>query len=236
MNCENLREILAEDPARHNEEFDRHAVSCAACRAYRKRLLRAEELIQRALRFDVNATRDTSAGAGYVPLKRTNWVTLTSGIAAGLLAAVTFWALLGGDPELTYEELAAEVAGHWYNEPESWVESDLPVSRAVLTNVLDGTAEINLAELTNVSYAETCLVAGELIPHLVIQGEQGPYMVLLMPGRMLESPVPLRLPDEGLSGHILPAGPGSIAVLGSGQVTELEQVEASVVSAVNWTI
>ena len=86
-----------------------------------------------------------------------------------------------------------------------------------------------------VSFAKACLVGGERIPHLVIQGEQGPYMVLLLPGRRLDSAIPLALPSESLVGHILPAGGGSIAVLGV-ESAELEQIETTVASAINWTI
>ena len=236
MNCETLRERLNEDPVRDDEEFDRHAENCAGCQAYRSRLLRAEALIQKALRFDVKSIGAASAGARPLRAARSSWIMVTSSVAAGFLIALIFWALPNTDADLTPEALAAEVASHWFNEPESWVESSNEVAGTLLATVLNGAAEIDLAQLQTVSYAETCLVAGEWIPHLVIQGEQGPYMVLLMPGRMLESTVPLRLPSEGLSGHIVPAGTGSIAILGGGLASELGQMEETVVSAVDWTI
>ena len=236
MNCETLRERLTQDPARPDEEFDRHAESCAACRAYRERLMRAEALIQDALRFDVSAVGKAAADAPRASGSRSAWVTWASGLAAGLLVGVTFWAFLGGGANLTPEALASEVVNHWYHEPESWVATSSPVSLALLTDVLDGEVALDLAALQTVSYAETCWVAGEWIPHLVVQGAAGPYMVLLMPGRMLQSPVPLELPAEGLSGTIIPAGQGSIAVLGGGSSSEVESMEDSLVSAVDWTI
>ncbi len=61
-------------------------------------------------------------------------------------------------------------------------------------------------------------------------------MVLLMPGRVLQSPVPLALPEEGLSGSIVPAGGGSIAVLGAGQSSEIDRLENTLAAAVDWTI
>jgi hypothetical protein len=236
MSCELLRERFSQDPTRAAEEFDRHAEGCSACQAYRSRLLRAESLIQKALRFDVTATANRSADDVQTGADRSSWIMLATGIAAGVLIAVMFWSTQGTDLELNAEQLAAAVADHWYNEPESWNRSDSQVAGTLLETVLDGAAEINLAQLRTVSYAESCLVAGEWIPHLVVQGEQGPYMVLLMPGRVLESAIPLQLPSEGLSGHIVPAGAGSIAVLGGGLPAELEQVEATLVSAVDWTI
>lgn len=236
MNCEALRERLAEDPSRLDEAFDRHAVTCAACEAYRQRLLRAETLIHQALRFDLGAVSRLSSARRMGPRGRSSWMTLAAGFAAGLLVTVTFWGLFGGGAYLTPEQLAVEVTEHWYHEPDSWFVSQDAVAGATLARVLDGEAEIAPSVLQTVSYAETCWVAGEWIAHLVVQGNQGPYMVLLMPRRRLEGPIPLELGDEGLIGHIVPAGSGSIAVLGGGETSAVEAVEASLVAAIDWTI
>jgi hypothetical protein len=237
MNCELLRQRLASDPARADDEFDRHARSCAACAAFRQRLERSEALIQKALRFDVAAARREAVAAGEAKRARSSWPVLASGIAAGLAIGLVVWSVFSGPASLTPEALAAEVARHWYHEPESWIVSNVEVSDAVLARVLDGRVELDLSALTAaISYAESCRVGGQQVPHLVVQGEQGPYMVLLMPGRMLESPVPVELADEGLRGHVVPAGGGAIAVLGGGDADNVEEVEAMVLSAVNWSI
>ncbi len=236
MNCETLRERLAQDPARVDEEYDRHAESCAACQAYRQRLLRAEALIQDALRFDVNSIGRADEDGPAASVARAGWVNWASGLAAGLLVGVTLWGFLSGGSNLSPEELASAVVDHWYHEPDSWLETSSVVSAALLAEVLAGEAELDQAALQTVSYAETCWVAGEWIPHLVVQGETGPYMVLLMPGRVLQSPVPLSLPEEGLSGSIMPAGGGSIAVLGAGQSSEIDRLENTLAAAVDWTI
>jgi hypothetical protein len=165
-----------------------------------------------------------------------DWIRSIAGAAAVLVVALTYWLLVGSNANLTPEEFAAEITKHWYHEPESWVVTASQVENSILADVLDDSAEVDLAQLRGVSYANLCRVAGKRIPHLVIQGEQGPYMVLLMPGRSLDSPIPLTLPDEGLSGHIVPVGTGSIAVLGTGVAADVERMEASIVSAVNWTI
>jgi hypothetical protein len=43
----------------------------------------------------------------------------------------------------------------------------------------------------------------------------------------------VRFDEQGFSGSIVPAGPGSIAVIG-GAGTDLEQVTAEVLAAVTW--
>jgi hypothetical protein len=235
MDCEKLRERLAADPARVDQEFDRHAESCSPCRAFRERLMRAEALIQSAVRFDVAAAAGRVESARVERATRSNWVTFIAGVAASALVAVTLWAFFADGRFYSNEALAVEVAEHWYHEPDAWVTSNVDVGRADLIDVLAGKAEIDLGLLSTVSYAESCRVAGEWVPHLIVQGSQGPYMVLLMPGRRLESPIPLELPAEGLSGQIFPVGDGSIAVLG-GDSAETDEIQRAVRSAVEWTI
>ena len=234
MDCEGIRERIGHDPAKQDAEIDRHVAECAPCLAYRQRLRSNEQLIQKALRFDIDAARKrapTNVQGARAPVRRS----FLAGIAAGLLGAITLWALVGNRPDLSTEQFAIQVAEHWYDEPGSWADTDVRVSNAVLTTALDGKAEIDLSQLGTVSYARSCLVAGQWVPHLVVQGQQGPFMVLLLPGYEIQDPLPLALPDEGLGGHVVPAGAGSVAVLG-GDSDEAERVEAAVVSALDWTI
>ena len=183
MNCETFRERLGADPAIADADCERHAESCAACAAYRDRLLAGEALIQQALRFDPGAVRRTSPAYGR---GQTSWVTFVSGLAAGVVVALSAWALLAGRVGFTPEALAVEVANHWYHEPEVWVTTDARVADAVLTEVLNGEVVLDAATRSAISHAESCWVGGEWIPHLVIQSEQGPVMVLLIFLRGLE--------------------------------------------------
>lgn len=234
MNCETLREALAAEPGRRDDEFERHVADCAPCRRFRQRLLRAESLIGRALRFDVRAL-DRRPEAAALPAPMSRRMAGISVAAAGILGALTLWGLARGGVELSDEQLAREAVLHWYREPESWVRSDRPVAADALSEVLGGTADIDRSRLAAISFAKSCRIGRAHVPHLVVQGTEGPYMVLLFAGRRLSQAMPLELPAEGLRGDIMPAGPGSIAVLGAAS-DELEQVEAAVRAAVDWTI
>jgi hypothetical protein len=66
---------------------------------------------------------------------------------------------------------------------------------------------------TEVRYAGICDIRRRPGAHLVFQGERGPVTVLLMP----EETVPRRLAiqGDGLEGAVLPAGSGSIAIVGN---------------------
>jgi len=247
MNCETLRERLTQDPTDVSVEFGRHAETCVACAAYARRVHAAEALIGKALRFDLAGLRRQSA-AGVVHAADSGsadrkpaavtaraWVPAIAAAAGSVIGALAVWFLLAPSPEIGADLLAREVVEHWYQEPESWVRSDAEVSASVLDSVLDGKALIDLTSIGTVSYARSCFVAGQWVPHLVVQGEAGPFMVLLMPEQSLESPVQLTLSEQGLNGRALPVNGGSIAVLGADAI-ETAEVEQAVVSAVEWTI
>ncbi len=71
--------------------------------------------------------------------------------------------------------------------------------------------------------------------HLVVQSDGGPLTVLLIPEQTVEGIVPLELAEQGLDGSILPAGRGSIAVLGEDDVVDA-QTARQVADTVNITI
>ena len=92
-----------------------------------------------------------------------------------------------------------------------------------------------MSRLGLLSYAQSCLVRGEWIPHLVVQGERGPIMLLLLPHERVTEPVPLELPEEGFSGVIVPLGEGSVAVMGE-EGEPLELIRERLAAAVEWSI
>lgn len=247
MDCETLRRQLNEDPGAAREAFTRHAETCAACSAYGRRADAAEKLIREALAFDVEgvraATTARSSEGGDIgggPARSLaghgrKWVPAFAAAAGTLIGALAVWFVLAPAPRTGAEQLAVEVVEHWFEEPGSWSSSGSVVAAGALDSVLDGKARIDLGAIGPVSYARSCFVAGQWVPHLVVQGESGPFMVLLMPEQTLETPVRLTLDEEGLAGHALPVGSGSIAVLGA-DADEAVIVEQAVADAVEWTI
>jgi len=212
-----------------------HIAQCDACAAFAARLRRAEGLIQDGLRFDVNtmkaARKQARSSSSYGSGARVAW----GAMAAALVGAFALWLTLGGGSPSSVESLAVEAVQHWYNEPNSWLDTDVAATNVALETALDGKAKLDLSSLGTVTYARSCRVGGEWIPHLVVQGERGPIMVLLMPGRAVDDSLSLSLPEEGLGGHLLPHGAGSVVVMGEpGEL--LESIEQQVVKAVSWTI
>jgi hypothetical protein len=79
------------------------------------------------------------------------------------------------------------------------------------------------------------LVAGQWVPHLVVQGTEGPVMILLLPPRAIPDTMPLSLPEQRIDGRLLPHGEGSIAVMGR-DGEPLEDIGQRALAAVEWTI
>ena len=83
-----------------------------------------------------------------------------------------------------------------------------------------------------ITYAQTCVINGKKVPHLVIQGKNGPVTVLLMPDETVETAVEIE--GESINGVILPVGNGSIAIIGE-EEESLDLIQESVMHSVTWS-
>lgn len=223
---------MSQDPSVQDEGLRRHARECAVCAAFASRLTGAEQRIGAALRFDVDALRQRSVrGAERAGASGTaRW----AGLAAGVVALIAVWTAIRTVPDISANELALEVAEHSRFEPNSWAAT-VPVTNAALEVALAGKAEIDLDRIGTVTFARSCWVGGEWIAHLVVQGADGPVMVLLLPERVFETAVPLSVRETGLQGTLMPSAGGSIAILGD-DPNGVDEVRESIGGAVRWTI
>ena len=235
MNCEEYREAIAADPS-----FDGgagHVTECAACQAYRNEMLALNATIARALVLDapdlVMPELPDIETDKVVPLARRRrvtpplWLAMAATVAMAAFLGVRF---IGGGVE--YESLAEEVLAHLDHEPYALRVSDEPVSDRRLSSVVAS----DVAQMDHsgglITYAQTCVINGRRVPHLVIQGERGPVTILLMPDEMISAAMPLR--DEVFEGAILPVGNGSIAIIGEHD-EDLAKIEEAVVNSVMWS-
>jgi hypothetical protein len=234
MDCTTFRERIGADPAECDEGAAAHERQCPACAAYARRVRAAESLIAQALRFDVGAPRQAESGPASAQRRR-DWATASVAVAAASIAAMAVWLGVSITPSDDPAVLAAEVLDHWRHEPYSWVRSDTPVDENVLAAVLANHASVDRVGMSVISYARSCLINGHWVPHLVVQGETGPVMVLLLSRESLAEAMPLDLAAEGLRGLILPLGEGSVAILGD-DGEDLQSVQEDIAGAVEWTI
>ena len=103
----------------------------------------------------------------------------------------------------------------------SMVQTDLRVSSEQVSQVLSPVGALMDVAPGPISYAKSCVVNGELVPQLVVQTENGPVTILVMPNVMVDGPKSIM--RGGYEGVILPAGEGgSVAIIGR----DKESVEA----------
>jgi len=220
MNCEQARLHIGADPAATSPALEEHLRSCAACARFREEMRVLDTEIRRALDQPpaVAARRQRPSK----PVWR-EWA-----LAAGVLLAIT--ALLGVWLLRPSDTLAREVVAHVQAEPDSWLATQ-QVSSSEIAAALRG-AGIEL-ELTSdrITYAQSCWFRGHYVPHLVVQTAYGPATVMIL--RHEHVPGRRSFHESGMTGVIMPAGAGSIAVLARG-AGDLDAVAGQMQHDVRW--
>jgi hypothetical protein len=211
MICEDARLRIGADPEAPPPELDEHLRGCAGCGAFHEEMLRLNADIRRALAQppEIRLARERRAAP---PVWR-QWA-LAAGVVLATLAAGGVWLLRPTDT------LARDVVAHVQAEPASWLSTH-NVSGGSIEHALAGSGVgLDLAS-DRIVYAQSCWFRGHYVPHLVVQTTQGPATVLILRHEQVRAREAFH--EAGMSGVIVPAGQGSIAVLarGSGSVDEL---------------
>ncbi|MCH7636397.1 MAG: DUF3379 family protein [Proteobacteria bacterium] len=234
MNCEEYKQTIAEDP-----NFDGgagHVSECTECRTYRDEMRALDVKIGRALALEVPdlVLPDLPDLENVVSLSNRRRLSTPTwfAMAATVLLAVFFSVRFAGDDSVDYDSLADEVLAHVSHEPSALRVTDVAVSDARLLEAVPA----NIAELDEsaglITFAESCLINGHNVPHLVIQGQRGPITIILMPDEKIPSAIALN--DGSQHGVILPVGDGSIAIV-AGLDEPLDEVQKQVLQSVVWS-
>lgn len=232
MNCLEFRRRCGAEPSCAAVDREEHLRECGACAAYAAELRALDGLILEALRIDARDTGRELQAAPPAPRavgrlrSRSGWLGLAASLVLGLALASGIWLFT---PRVT---LAGEVVEHVMHEPGSLAMSAVAVDDAVLRKVLN-IADATLGrEAGLVTYATACPFRGHTVPHLVVQAERGPVTVLVLRNEKVSAPMPID--EEGFHGTIVPAGEGSIAILGREPV-DADRVRARVLEALAWS-
>ena len=237
MNCKDYKEAIAADPS---QQFDgaSHASVCESCATYRNEMLALDQKIAAALKIAVPDLKmpelpqlgEEDAKVVNLPFGRGRPRTMTwIGLAASVLLATVLGVRLFS-PDVVYPSLASEIIAHLDHEPRSRQVTDEAISERKLARVVEkDVAEMDAGLIT---YAASCVINGNTIPHLVIQGERGPITLLLLPDEMIDSAVSLE--GIGITGVILPIGNGSVAIIGE-RDEPLDELKKRLVSSVKWS-
>lgn len=249
MDCEEYREAITADPAEGFDGGRAHVGECPSCSAFRAEVRAMDERIGRALAIDVPempeldlpelrpAGDETSRVVAAVRFRRPRlsgmpaWIGLAAGVAIILVLAAR-----GLSPDGAYPPLSEQVLAHMDHEQSSRQVTSVAVSDRTLDDVLDAKVSDLDTGAGIVSYAMSCVINGNTVPHLVVQGRSGPVTLILMPEETIESSITLE--GENVHGVILPVGSGSVAIIGQReeQLNEVREIGERVVDSVQWSI
>jgi hypothetical protein len=229
MECLEFRRQAGADPQHLAPEARDHAATCLRCTGHLAALLALDERILAALQVPVEVPGAAAAPgrgrAAIAILDRRRWMALAASIIGGVLVGTLLWV---GGPR---NSLAQDLIEHLDHEPEALVATNRPEEDTVLGKVLERGGIRLRPDTVLVSYASSCLFRGDTVPHLVVQTTDGPVTVMMLRNEKPASPV--RFDEQGYSGRIVPAGPGSIAVIGA-DGADLKEITARVLAAVEW--
>lgn len=241
MNCEDYRELLAADPTASVDGGTEHVAACASCAAFTAEMRAFNDKISAALAISVpdleipelpeiedDNVVDLPFG-GKKSISAPFWI----GIAATVVLAAFVGIRMINTSQLNSLPLADQVLAHLDHEPQSLRVTDVAVSDEQFAKVVNPKIGTMDRSVGLVSYAQSCVINGKTIPHLVIQGQKGPITLLLMPEEMVDGAT--TLDGKGVNGVILPVGNGSIAIIGE-RDEPLTEVEQKIINSVEWSI
>jgi len=196
--CEQSRLQIGADPAGSSAELEEHLRGCAACRQFREETRTLDGRIRRALERPPQLAAAPRLSASWRP-----WA-LAASVLLAMLAVVSLWLLRPSDT------LAREVVAHVREEPESWLAAQHVDAQAIAAALRGAGVSLDLTS-DRITYAQSCWFRGHYVPHLVVQTAQGPATVLILRNQRVSSRRTFH--ESGMSGVIVPASQGSIAVL-----------------------
>jgi len=221
VNCEAARLAIGADPKGSTAELAAHLESCAACAQFRAEMLALEGNIERALQRppEGRARRRPAPARAWRPLA------LAASVLIATVAVLGVWVLRPPDT------LAHELVAHVQAEPESWLAAN-QVSAQGIAQALAGAGVGLKVTSDRITYAQSCWFHGHYVPHLVVQTAQGPATVLILRHEQVSGRESFNA--DGLSGLIVPAQTGSIAVLARGRDGNLGLVAQQMQADMRW--
>jgi Protein of unknown function (DUF3379) len=219
VNCQDARRAIGAEPYATSQELAEHLRRCPACAQFQLEMVALEANIRRALEEPPVALPARRRRRSVVT--RSGWA-LAATVVLALLATLTVWTLRPAN------SLAKEVVAHVVAEPQSWAGTDV-VSVAALDGILRKSGLVLEATPYSVVYANSCWFRGHYVPHLVVRTAHSLVTVLILRHEKVDARQTFH--EDGLTGVIVPATSGSIAVLGEGSA-QLEEVAEQMQAAV----
>jgi len=221
MNCDEARLQIGGEPGASTPDLEDHLQGCPECARLRLEMRALDDRLRQALAQPPQLLRSRRPS----PVMR-QWA-LAASVLLAILAAGALWLLR---PSAT---LAREVVAHVQHEPQSWLATQHIDTPGIAKALRGGGVELGITS-DKIMYAQSCWFRGHYVPHLVIDTAHGPATVLVLRHEHVGSRVAFH--EHGMSGVIVPAGAGSIAVLerGGGDSGNLDEVAQQMQQDVHW--
>ena len=218
MSCEQARLQIGADPSGSAAGLEEHLRDCTQCQQFREEMRTLDANIHRAL--------EQPPGWVGTPRRTTTWRpwALAASVLLAMLAVLSVWLLRPSDT------LAREIVAHVQQEPDSWLAQQ-HVDAQGINEALRG-AGVSL-DITSdrITYAQSCWFRDHYVPHLVVQTAQGPVTVMILRNQRVSGRRTFH--EAGMSGVIVPAPQGSIAVLTRGDAN-VDALAAQMQQDVRW--
>ena len=220
MTCDEARLLIGADPGAATPALEEHLATCAACARFRDEMRSLDADIRRALERPPDIARPRS---GRQPLPWRQWA-LAASVVLATCAVLALWLLRPSDT------LAREVVAHVQGEPDSWLATQ-HVSAQGITQALHGAGVALDVTSDKIMYAQSCWFRGHYVPRLLIQTARGPATVLILRHEQVRARRAFH--EAGMTGVIVPAEHGSIAVLTRG-AGDLDDIAGQMQHDVHW--
>jgi Protein of unknown function (DUF3379) len=220
VTCDEARLLIGADPGATTPALEEHLATCAACARFRDEMRALDADIRRALERPPDIVRSRSGGP---PRAWRQWA-LAASVVLATFAVLALWLLRPSDT------LAREVVAHVEAEPQSWLATQHVSAQGIAQSLRGAGVALDVTS-DRIMYAQSCWFRGHYVPHLVIQTAHGPATVLILRHEQVRA---RRSFDEaGMTGLLIPAEHGSIAVLTRG-AGDLDDIAGQVQHEVHW--
>ena len=235
MKCDEYRSAVSAEPGATGGGLAAHAAECAECAAFSRSLQSLDKVILKALQFDVPELRmpelpamDKASNVVQLPARRLS-IPVALGLAASIVLA-TVLVVRALAPVTDFPSLEAEILAHLDHEPRALAVTVEAEAGWRVDTVMGPYAEMSPGAGL-ITYARTCVIDGHAVPHLVLQGDDGPVTLILLPDEKIDTARPIE--GESVRGVLLPVGSGSIAIIGE-RDAPLEEIEQRVIESMQW--
>jgi hypothetical protein len=218
VSCEQARLQIGADPSDSSPGLEEHLRDCPACRQFRDEMRTLDTNIRRALE------RPPQWAGARRPLAAWRSWALAASVLLAMVAVFSVWLLRPSDT------LAREVVTHVREEPESWLVRQHVDAQSIDDALRGAGVKLDITS-DRITYAQSCWFRGHYVPHLVVQTAQGEATVLIL--RNQRASARQTFHESGMSGVIVPAPQGSIAVLTRGGAS-VETLAAQMQQDIRW--